>query len=176
MGESIEDSLKRTEIPNFKRTDRRKGNSHTCPASVLQLQQWLQYLANCMSIGSSDSIVHQFLCCRANSSTAHYLICFRQNLCYRISSPAMPTQTWPLRPGGRHLRGRPLRRRGQQQRHRRACGTWPRRAPRAGTADAKKTYTLATQLALAARVPAAATGASGEDSGAVLYACCKAAN
>ena len=33
QGASIEHSLKRTEIPNFKRTDRRKGNSHTCQCS-----------------------------------------------------------------------------------------------------------------------------------------------
>ena len=97
----------------------------------------------------------------------HYLICFRQVPRCRISTPAMPMQTWP------------------------------RRAPPAGTAAAKKRSTTATPTSARDVAAAGATCWDGDDSErwdddvattannsddserwptscrAVLYACCK---
>ena len=46
QGESIEHSLKQTEIPNFKRTDSRKGNSHTCQSFAASTEQNSKLQAN----------------------------------------------------------------------------------------------------------------------------------
>ena len=100
-------------------------------------EYWIERLSSFINFRTAEVPIH-FPC----RSIVLYLMCFRQLPRCRISTPAMPTQTWPRRapPAGTAAR----RRRGPQQRRRQARGTWPRRAPTAGTAKGKKTYTTAT--------------------------------